>query len=184
MNESAEKRKKQYLYHMVPQDMRGTILHPLNDLQDRYPDLYASESAKYEGRPEVLEQLIPTLQAKWNDVLQFSPVHPADIKAALIDAGLNPRQMRFFEVDPELLDPAHTSIYLFNNTDPNEALDVHHFASFDPDTIATHSSLPESTKRYYKKIAETGGKPLLFIGIPHVLHRGSLDVSGLTVIEV
>jgi hypothetical protein len=178
-----EKGEKSFLYHRVPEDMRGTTLHPLNSLKDMHPDLYVEKSAKYKGREHVMEEFIPTLKAAWNDVLHFTAVHPQELKEALVEAGLHPQEMKFYQIDPKLLDPEKTTVYLYrdnaiNKVNPND------FAAYEPDTLDQHSSLPAETKAYYKKMAEEGKRPILFVGVPHILHKGSLDISDLPVITV
>lgn len=75
---------------MVSPDMVGDVLRPLNVLRETHPDLYPTKAAKYAGREWVMDQRIPTLDCKWNDVLQFSPIEPAEFKRALVDAGMPP----------------------------------------------------------------------------------------------
>lgn len=181
--------KKTYLYHMVPFnketgeiDMRGKVLHPGNTLKVLHPDLYVSKHAKYDDRQHVVEQFIPTLEAAWNDVLHFTPIHPDELKKALIEAGAEPREMKFYQVDPALLDPKLTTIYLYQEKSKEDKMGEESFAEYDPDKLHEYASLPEETKQYYKEMIEQGRKPLLFVGVPHILHKGSLDISGLEVI--
>jgi hypothetical protein len=77
-----------YVYHRVPPDLRGTVLYPLNRLADVHPDLYEELQQNYATRRDIAALRIPPLgNCLWNDVLHFSPVHPARIQAALADAG-------------------------------------------------------------------------------------------------
>src|SRR5665213_119696 len=105
---------KPYLYHMVPDDMQGNVLHPLNTLKHTHPDLYVTKAEKYTDREYVMEQFIPTLEAAWNDVLHFTAVNPVELKKALTEADMEPREMKFYQIDPTLLDPKQTTIYLYN----------------------------------------------------------------------
>jgi hypothetical protein len=181
--ENREK-KKHYLYHMVPADMRGQALHPLNKLKAEHPDLYMKKSAKYEDRKHVMEQFIPTLAASWNDVLHFTAVNPSELKQALVEAGYTPGEMKFYQVDPALLDPAKTTVYLYQDKSHDDKMHPHNFEAFDPENLETHTTIPETTKRYYKTMFTESKKPLLFVGVPHILHKGSIDVSDLAVITV
>lgn len=181
----AESQKtKTYLYHMVPADMQGSTLHPLNSLKEKHPELYAEKASKYKGREHVMEQFLPTLEAAWNDVLHFTAVSPQELKQALIDAGMEPTEMKFYEVDPELLDPAHTTIYLYQDKSSEDKLNPENFSPFEPENLEQHATLPQETREYYKEMFGKGDRPLLFVGVPHVLHKGSLDVSDLPVISV
>lgn len=162
------------MYHMVPEKMRGNILYPLSSLEKIFPDLHAEAMTEYEGREHVPETPISTLGVQFKDVLQLSPVHPREIIAALKNAGLEPHEMRFFEVDPKLLDPEKAAIYLFNDTEGD--------VPYSPDDVAKHGVMPEETKRHYLEAATQGKRPKLFVGIPHVMYKGSIDISKLPVI--
>lgn len=175
---------KKYLYHMVPGDMVGSTLHPLNDLREINPDLYLSKAMKYSKRPEVMKQFIPTLECLWNDVLHFSAIDPVELKKVLVEAGREATEMKFYQVDPDLLDPEKTTICLFRREFQNDRMNTKNFSDYDTSKIKEHSELPEDVKEYYKKMYEQGEKPLLFLGIPHILHKGPLDISELPVITV
>ncbi len=54
---------KTFLYHRVPEGMRGNVLYPLNALKGVHTDLYVHEAKKYEGREHIMEQFLPTLEA-------------------------------------------------------------------------------------------------------------------------
>lgn len=157
------------LYHQVPKDMKGETLHPLNVLKDIHPEVYEEHLKEYENRPHILEKTIPTLgDIKWNDVIHFSPVHPEDVKNALFANGrTQPFEGEFFEVDPEILDANNTTVYLGENN----------FTPYDPSEINTHNKIPKETIKYYTDMHEQGLTPKRFHGIPHILHKGSLDVS-------
>jgi hypothetical protein len=75
------------LFHTAPNRMVGTVLYPLNELEDVDPETWRQERKKYAGREQVLEKRVLPLNCLWNDVLHLSAVHPADIIAALDDVG-------------------------------------------------------------------------------------------------
>lgn len=169
-----------YIYHWVPKDLRGNILFPLNILKDTQPDLYEKEAGKYVGREFVMQQRIPVLDCLWNDVLHFSSVHPSHIKEALIEAGKTPPvDMEFFEIDPHLLNPENTIVYLYKHITMADKLKENNFTKYNPDEIKQYSSLPQETKDYYKETISQGKRPLLFHKVPHILFKGSLDISNL-----
>jgi hypothetical protein len=180
IEKGAERIRKTFLYHMVPQDMRGATLHPLNSLKEIHPDLYIKNAAEYEGREHVMKRFLPTLEAAWNDVLHFTAVNPGELKAALLEAGLEPREMKFYQIDPNLLDPERTTVFLCKN----EEMHPENFTTYDPKKLEEHASLREETRSYYKEMSVRGERPLLFVGIPHILHKGSMDISNLPVIVV
>lgn len=161
----------------------GSGLHPLNELRERDPDTFARARAKYDGREQVLELSVPLLDCLWNDVLHLSPVHPAELVEALESAGFTPDRRRFLEIDDADLDPTRTVLFL-NATDREHRFDESQWKWFDPSIVSRHARLPQATRDYYAACARDGTRPFLFAYVPHVLFRGSLDVSGLTTVEV
>lgn len=181
-NNLETKKEKVFLYHMVPEDMHGNILHPLNVLKDARPDLFTKESKKYTGREHIMDYFIHSLECNWNDVIHLSPVKPEDIKQALLDAGFDPLERKFYQIDPDLLDPSKTTIYLYQNDTPAKPTD---FTNYDPKNIDIHSVIPERTLAHYKEAKEAGKHmPLLFVGVPHILHKGSIDTSKFHIVTV
>jgi len=178
------KKEKTYLYHMVPEDMQGDILHPLNSLKDIHPELYLSKVGKYDDRKHILEQFIPTLKCLWNDVLHLSSVNPKDLQKALVEAGMHPIEMKFYQIDPNLLDPQKTTIYIYPEKGIKDSNNPKDFLEYDSNQLSEHSIISQVTKDYYKEKFSNQEKPLLFLGIPHVLHKGSIDIADLPVITV
>lgn len=182
---------KHYLYHMVPEGMKTDyegqhILYPLNILKERFPELYQVNAAKYSGseyRKAIPGMLIPTLEAAaWGDVIQLSPIHPEDLKEALIEAGFEPREFKFYQIDPALLDPEKTTIFLYREDKEDE--DPENFDTYSPEKIAEHAVVPERTKAHYREQRVRNQKPFLFVGVPHIFHKGPIDVSDFPVITV
>lgn len=187
--------EKQYLYHAVPEPMIENSLHPLNTLKnpqdlaiedtvkEALKEAYATAVHKYENseyRKTITEKGIPPLNCKWGDVLQFSPVHPQLLKDALKAQGFDPKEMKFYQIDPELLNSENTTIYLYN--EDKDAPDV--FAEYDPKNLEQYSQLTEETRNHYIEAKEKRERPFLFVGVPHIFHKGSLDVSNFPVITV
>ena len=169
-----------YLYHWVPNDMQGDTLFPLNVLKETHPDLYEREASKYAGRENIMLHQIPFLDCLWNDVLHFSAIHPSVVKDALLEAGDRaPFDVEFFEVDPHLLNPENTIVYLYKHRDMSGKLEEDNFTKYNPDDIAIYSDMPDETKQYYKEMLSEGKNPLLFHRVPHILYKGSLDTSNI-----
>ncbi|MBE9064770.1 hypothetical protein [cf. Phormidesmis sp. LEGE 11477] len=175
-----------YLYHLVPKNLTGSVLYPLNTLKQKFPSQYAEHAKKYAGREILTRQLIPPLDCLWNDVLHFSPVHPTLIRAGLLTAGFELRPMQWFEADPIALafNPNNTTIYLHP---PKDRLDftkmADDFQPFDYELLEDFSGLPAATLAYYRESKEENRFPLLFHRVPHVLYRGSLSIQSLRVIR-
>ena len=174
---------------MVPEDMKTNeegkkVLYPLNMLNEKFPGLYEVEVEKYnstEERKTIPERLIPTLEhAAWGDVIQLTAIHPTDLKKALVEAGFTPRELKFYQIDPELLDPKNTTIYLYQDGLEKESEES--FSDYDSQQLSEHAVVPEITKEYYKEKFKQKERPLLFVGVPHIFYKGPIDVSNFPVI--
>lgn len=174
-----------YLYHMVHNDMEGNVLYPLNQLKTIFPKLYEKYSAKYKGREEVTELVIPALNCLWNDVLHFSPVHPKLIKDVYVSAGHYFPTVRFYQIDPEMLDPKNTIIFL-NEPDGavKPSLNPNSFITYSPEVIAQHTDLPQAAIDFFNSIPKGAPQPNMHVFVPHVLYKGSLDISDVEIITI
>ncbi len=174
-----------YLYHSVPKNLEGNILYPLNILKERFPHIYEEQVLKYVGREQVLSQQIPILNCLWNDVLHFSPVNPTEVKQALMEAGrTNEFTMNCYQVDPNLIDPQSAIVYLYVYADNGDKMNEKNFVPYNSEKIEKFSSLPQSTKDYYKKMIDKHERPLLYHRVPHILYKGTLDITNLPIISV
>ena len=159
--------------------MQGTILYPLSMLRTTGPQIYNEAISKYNDRTWVLEQKISPLNCLWNDAIHLIAVHPSEIKGALLKAGKD-MLFEFYEIDPHLLNPTLTTVYLYNRPkgEPKE------FIPFDPDALEQYSKFPDQTKEYYSKMISAGKDPLLFHLVPHILYKGSIDISTVKILNV
>jgi hypothetical protein len=164
--------------------MVGTVLYPLNELEDIDAQTWRQEREKYAGREQVLEKRVPPLNCLWNDVLHLSAVHPADIIAALGDAGLEPLRTRFFEIDPVDLDASRTVVFVNDRASAANPPDGSQWMPFQPVALTELSTFNEASRRYYRECARGGTRPLLWGYLPQVLYRGSLDTRALRIIEI
>lgn len=172
-----------YLYHLAPQNLVGTTLYPLNQLKEKRPELFEKEVSKYAGRERVQDIRIPSLgNCLWNDVLFLVAVPPAELRRALVEAGLTlpTLTLRFFEIDPRALNLAHTTVMLPGRSG---RLDDCEYKPFDPANLGTYSRLSHQTVEYYREQKELGRRPLLFAYVPHILYRGTLNISESRIVE-
>ncbi len=164
--EAHTENRMQVLFHTVPERMVGTVLYPLNELEDIDPKAWRREREKYAGRDQVLEMCVPPLHCLWNDVLHLSAVHPADIIAALGDVGLEPLRRRFFEIDPFELDVDRTVVFVnHHRASAADALDESQWMPFKPDALTGLSTFNEASRRYYRECAQVGTQAFA-VGIP------------------
>jgi|TARA_B100001964_G_C13930059_1_gene464148 hypothetical protein len=174
----------QYLYHRVPPNMDSSTLYPLNKLKNTNPAIYAERIKKYKGREFVMEQRIPTLDCLWNDVIHLSAVHPQKIENELKKFGSALRGRKFFQIDPNLLEPKNTTVYLFKQTDSKDKFVPENWTEYNPNDLEKYNKPSNKTIDYYKRTLAEGERPLLWLFIPHILYKGSIDTSKLKIIEV
>ncbi|MBP6904494.1 MAG: class I SAM-dependent methyltransferase [Candidatus Pacebacteria bacterium] len=164
--------------------MEGDILYPLNTLKETNRELYEKQAKKYIGREHVMEQFIPTLKCKWNDVLHFSPIHPEEIKKALIEAGIQTREGKFYQIDPAIFPVEDTTVYLYRHSKKENNMEPENFTSYDPTALEQYASVSEGTKAYYKEMYEKGERPLLYVKVPHILYKGSITIKDVPIITI
>jgi len=164
--------RKEFVYHLVPDGgMRGGTLYPLNYLREIHPDLAAWHLRKYVGRKDTPAQQVPPLDCTRGDVILFSPVPPAAIRAAMTAAGhtcLLPR--RWYEIDVSHFHPSDTALYL-----PGDSLTKARFLPYEPGCLASYRAVAETQKRIYRAVIPGGYIPL-FSGCPQLLYRGAVPL--------
>ena len=164
-----------YVYHFVPEDMKGSTLYPLNILRGVHPDIFDKQSKKYAGRETVKGTEIPDL-GRWNDVIHLSPIDPSEVRQALRDAGAPPSaDWRVFCIDVDFLGKSRLIIHVESGASGNSPV-VN--LPFTKENYAQHCHLPDRTKLYYRRCAEDGRQILIYGFAPHVLYGGTIDVSG------
>lgn len=173
-----------YLYHMVPEGMRGNVLYPLNRLKEIYPETYEKQAVKYAGRDHVMRQSIPRLDCLWNDALHLTAVHPQDVKNALLAAGKDSWSKSFYAIEASRLDPKDVVVYLFKTGGRNATVPKDEFVPYAVDDVQKYAVIPQATKDYYKTALANDGRVLLFNLIPHVLYKGTIDVSDAKILTV
>ena len=176
-----------YIYHRVPHNMAGKVLYPLNQLRDKYPEAYAEHAAKYDQREWLPKRRVPYLDCLWNDVLFFSPVHPEQAKQAIESLGHEFRPSQFFRIPAERLPADKTVVFLylkkFGKRDTDES-NLENWERYDPEKIGSYSELPPETVEYFEERFALNKRPLLWVYVPHILYRGTLDTRELDVVEI
>ncbi len=92
--------------------------------------------------------------------------------------------MKCYLVDPKLIPPENTIVYLYAHTDVKDKLQKWNFTAYNPDEAGKYSPMPAATKDYYKEMFSKGSVPLSYHRIPHILYKGALDISDLRVVSV
>ncbi|HEY1074819.1 MAG TPA: hypothetical protein VGE59_03940 [Patescibacteria group bacterium] len=180
-------RTMHYLYHMVPKDLVGDILYPLNKLKLLDPELYDKKTKKYQGREYQLELKVPPLNCLWNDVLHLSPIHPQEVVDTLKACGdTGPYTHRCYQIDPYFLDKELTTVFLYSKPKerrPRFEVPADDFIDYDPNKIEQYAHYSQLTKDYFCRMYADGKYPLLYHFVPHILYKGTINVSNLPIIE-
>lgn len=157
--------------------VRGDEILPLNQLRDRYPDLYEVHFRKYTDRPHRVRTPVYPLDCTWGDVVFLSPVHPAPIFAALHESGrIGPATLDYWTLDADLLDPARTCILLKRHDPQMRPQPPEDFIPYSPEAVAGLSTPSERALHRLRTLNAT--EPLYpWADIPHILHRGPIPLS-------
>jgi hypothetical protein len=164
------------LYKAADQVLGDKIL-PLNQLRDRYPELYDRHVQKYTGRLDRLNTPVYPLDCTWADVVFLSPVHPAPIFEAMQESGrIGPAVIDYWTLDAELLDPTQTCILLKRHDPELRPQPAEDFIPYSPAAVAELAVPSEQALHRLRNLTAT--EPLYpWADIPHVLHRGPVPVT-------
>jgi len=171
-----------YVYHGIPEDMKGTELIPLNEMLKVDPVLRTKYLEKYEGREEILKRKIPLLDCLWNDVVQLLPLNPLQLFELQKTMGAISEipDYRYYRIDVTKLDPARTAIY-FKTAPGEKNVTVKWLSDVNLEDL---QSIPEATKRYYESVIGTGEPVFNYQFVPHILYRGTIDVSDAEIFKL
>jgi hypothetical protein len=167
------------IYHMVPDNMQGEILYPLNVLRQIHPEGYAFHAAKYKGREWLPKTTIPIFDCFWNDVLFCTPVHPGKVYSKLREVGYKYPLERFYEIPFNDLEPERCAVMEYANGGKDKV-----YNKVIPSDLSAFDKLPEETIQYYVECYSKGAHPMLFAWVPHIIYRGSINTHKLNIIEV
>lgn len=176
------------VFHLMPRNLVGNALQPLNMLRHSHPNVYASHARKYEGREEVMERQVPLLGCLWNDVLFFSNAHPEAIRDGFLAAGRHWRKQGWLAVDTEAcgFDATNTVLYQprMDKAKGDFTLNPGDFTPYAPTGFSTVQQLPSAVLAYYHQAVVDGEPIFAWHGLLHILYRGSLALDGIPVLEI
>lgn len=163
-----------FVYHLCSREMRGTTLLPLNGLKDRYPDVYARERKKWEGRESVLDWVVPGLGVPWADTVNLSGLDPRLLMAARVRLGvpfsrLLERPLARIPIERIAAMPAvvYNSATHWINSSPGEDVPLTppdtEFAQFDPETYSEPREVPQLHVDYLLRQKSRGQLALGFV---------------------
>lgn len=170
-----------YLYHKMPINMAGKTLFPLNSMKKNLPQVYETEKAKYKGREFLMDEMVPILNCRWNDVLHLSPIEPKLIYSALFETGFKPDKTLFYKIPVSLIDRKNTVIFKYENEDAELTSDQ--IIPFQSNILDSIAKLPSGTKQWYQYCFSEKRQPLLFHLVPHVLTTQPIDITNCDIVS-
>lgn len=176
-----EEKRGQYVYHHRKKNFTGNYIIPLNRMADleEFAGIHKRAIAKYEGREQVLERVIPTLNCLWNDVVFLSPLHPHKHYLEYQKLGFEMKDNEFFKIPVEMLSGKRVTIW--NWPEPRSYSSWDDYSCLNIATYREMQDLPEDTKEYYLVNFDSGHPdryPIYnWYRIPHILCQDPIDIS-------
>lgn len=169
---------------MKPFPFEGTQLIPLNQM-DSSSELYKRYAQKYIGREDLMRGVIPKLECRWNDVIQFSAVNPQLIVDHLknIEDDFKISRGEYFKVHIDQIIGKYNGV-VFDRRKKQPKGD---FVIYDHEIQALDHSyselkeVPKETINFWKTVKKEGGKFLWFAFVPHILIKGKIDIKDFEV---
>ncbi|MBK9323737.1 MAG: hypothetical protein IPM97_12480 [Bdellovibrionaceae bacterium] len=170
-----------YIYHRKPNDLEGHIIFPLNQMEEKIPSVYAKEVQKYKGRESLMDEKIPILNCRWNDVVHFAPIDPKKVYQSLVALGFSPDEKDlWYKIPITKLSPIETVVFKYENDDGE--LTHSQVVNFSHTAFEQLPELPAATLEWYRSCAKEKHRPLLFHRVPHILSLNPIDISDCEVI--
>ncbi|NRA68299.1 MAG: hypothetical protein HRU19_27695 [Pseudobacteriovorax sp.] len=179
-----------YLYHLKPKNLEGSILYPLNQIKERFPEAYHDHYKKYQNRADLPKIQVPKTGLTWSDFLHFSPYDFRALKAAAM-SGLRDYAEHFaafdrdyFRVDSHDLEA--DKLFIFFNRKKKGSTNDHNIAAEEIAPFSEYkgelpTEISEEQIDDYRLAIESGRGPLLFSRSVHVLYAGSVCVENTVV---
>jgi hypothetical protein len=131
-----------------------------------------------------MREVVPLVDVLWNDLVHCAPIHPSHVYRALLEAGARVGPAQFFRIPVAALAGRRTVWFdprgERSRTFPLEPDEVRWF---DPTIYRELDTIPDQTRAYYQASLASGRRPLLFVGIPHVLVQGSIEVADTAIVD-
>lgn len=173
-----------YIYHQQPTSMRGSTLYPLNQLKEIAPDIYSQQIKKYDDRPYLLKRKIALLDCYWNDVLHCSSIHPTHIYQVWANYGIELNStLKWFKIPLKHIRASSAVIYKNIPHQSKSTLLEQAFEPLNPSIYKELEALPETTLDFYQHLIAQGKRGGFFHGVPHVLVKASIDISGIELVN-
>lgn len=166
------------LYHHVPNNQVGHVIYPLNQMIEKFPDLYKEHYAKYDNIKEK-DVEIPGF-GYWNDCVNLMPVSPGLVKEELEKFGHDTNwEWRFYKINYEDLD--RSKLVIMVTTDSGGVFE-RKFIQFSKEAYDKYCHIGEATRACFKKAKDNNEQPNTFARIPHVLYKNTINTKNLEVV--
>lgn len=179
-----------FVYHMVPKNMSGHYLIPLNRMKDIDENLYARYNSKYDDHPErafLMEREVPLLDCLWNDVVHFSTLHPHHIYKELKKLDLNLKEnMKFYKIPIERLEDNENVLYRYEKkyyNGPAEPIAPENLEYLNIEDYRELEELPSDTLKYFVDESEKDERVGIFHYVPHVLSKGKVRIDDVEIVN-
>lgn len=176
-----------FIYHLKPEPFEGKSLIPLN-LMDKDSELYKGHVKKYFGRESLMEEIIPILNCKWNDVVQFSALDPQIIVNELIKINpeLKINRPHYFKIRVKDIASRYEAV-VFERKKRERGdftIKADEVLPLRESNFKELREIPSETISYWKDVKEHGGKYLWFPFVTHVFVKGIIDTTDFEICEL
>ncbi len=168
------------LYHIIPKEMKGDILHPVSRLKFHFPELYRHKRQKREDKRYRDREIIPYVNARWSDTLHFIMAHPEEIRSVLNKIGIK-KSVAFWKIHPGSI--RQSKAIIFHGKKGDNWYHPANFTAFDSEVIKQYRKLSPAIIDYYTRYASAEDVDILH-PLPQVLFKGSLNIANCDVVEL
>lgn len=176
-----------YIYHLKPEPFEGKSLIPLNKM-NKESQIYKNQAKKYLGREDLMEQNIPLLNCKWNDVVHFSSINPQMIVDKLKEFDTNLKVVRpyYFKIPIQHVIEKYDAVVFDRKKREKGDFTIREdeVVSLQKTTFQELRKVPDETVKFWSSVRANGGKFLWFPFIPHIFVKGEVETSDFEICEL
>lgn len=176
-----------YIYHLKPGTFEGQSLIPLNQM-DKTSQVYKTQAQKYLGREALMEQNIPLLNCKWNDVVHFSALNPQVIVDKLKEFETNLKIVRpyYFKIPVQDIIEKYDAVVFDRKKSEKGDFTIREYeiSPLCESSFQELQQVPDETIKFWSDVKVNGGKFLWFPFVPHVFIKGMVDTSDFELCEL
>ncbi len=170
-----------YVYHMKPFEMIGSIIHPISQLHVVNRRICSEKWSRVHGAETYSEELVPYLNSPHMDLVHCVAIDPRLIFKALEETGNEPCLVCEWYKIP--IDSIKGSFVLWHADRISEA---HPRGEFVPMTSQDYQSLTkvsQSNLDYFRELKNEKSHKNVFKYTPKVLIKDSIDIEQASVLN-